>query len=620
MLINKKTGDQVAKAFTRSNGKYKFDGLVAGDYIVRQSNLPNFGDVDDADDGNLNKIDVTIGNGSPLDATGRDFVDERLQCIEGVVREDTDNDDKGEEGVRDVVIRLRSERGKVISTTDTQKNGKFKFCSVPPGEYTLVEEVPDGFVEVTDSDAGNPTSIDVEVTDGDSTDHIFVIERLLCIKGSVEEDTDDDDRGEKAVSGVTIKLRNNRGKETKTTDTRGSGKYEFCGLAPGDYSVVEEVPKGFEEVTDSDGGNPTVINVELADGDSTDNDFVIERVRRCIRGSVFEDTDDDNKGEKAVSGVVVRLRDDDGEVIATTSTRDNGNYEFCKLAPGKYSVKEEVPSGFDEVKDSDGGSPTTINVDVGASDKNDNDFVIERKRRCIRGSVREDTDDDDRGEQGVRGVVVRLRDARGDVIATTSTQGNGSYEFCNLAPDDYSVVERVPNDFVEVNDSDGGNPTVITVDLGNNDSNNNDFVIEKIRRCIKGSVREDTDNDNKGEEGVQNVVVKLRNERSDVIGETSTKGNGSYEFCNLLPGKYSVKEEVPKGYDEVTDSDGGNPSVINVDVTDGDSKNNDFVIERKRCIKGSVREDTDNDDRGEDAVSGVLIRLRDDDGDVIATT
>ena len=66
----------------------------------------------------------------------------------------------------------------------------------------------------------------------------------------------------------------------------------------------------------------------------------------------------------------------------------------------------------------------------------------------------EDTDDDDEGEDGVRNVVIQLRDGDGNVIATTSTRGNGSYEFCELAPGEYSVVGQVPDDFVGVTDSD----------------------------------------------------------------------------------------------------------------------------------------------------------------------
>ena len=62
--------------------------------------------------------------------------------------------------------------------------------------------------------------------------------------------------------------------------------------------------------------------------------------------------------------MVIQLRDSDGNVIATTSTGNNGRYEFCGLAPGEYSVVEQVPNGFDAETDSAGGNPTVINVDL----------------------------------------------------------------------------------------------------------------------------------------------------------------------------------------------------------------------------------------------------------------
>ena len=101
--------------------------------------------------------------------------------------------------------------------------------------------------------------------------------------------------------------------------------------------------------------------------------------------------------------------------------------------------------------------------------------------------------------------MIQLCDGDGNVIATTLTRGNGSYEFCELVPGKYSIVEQVPDDFVGVTDSDGGNPTVINVELGSIDNNNNDFVIEKECRCIKGAVREDTGDNNEGKEGVRGV-------------------------------------------------------------------------------------------------------------------
>ena len=48
-----------------------------------------------------------------------------------------------------------------------------------------------------------------------------------------------------------------------------------------------------------------------------------------------------------------------------------------------------------------------INVDLGSIHSNNNDFVIERERRCIKGAVWEDTDDDNEGKEGVRGVLIQ---------------------------------------------------------------------------------------------------------------------------------------------------------------------------------------------------------------------
>jgi len=50
------------------------------------------------------------------------------------------------------------------------------------------------------------------------------------------------------------------------------------------------------------------------------------------------------------------------------------------------------------------------------------------------------------------------------------------------------------------------------------------------------------------------------------------------------PGKYTVVERSPVGYEDVSDSDGGDPNVINVDVTEADSMNNIFVDE----LRGTV--------------------------------
>lgn len=54
----------------------------------------------------------------------------------------------------------------------------------------------------------------------------------------------------------------------------------------------------------------------------------------------------------------------------------------------------------------------------------------------------------DAGEPGVGGVTVNLLDAGGNQIATTTTNGDGLYEFTGLAAGDYRVKFELPNDHV----------------------------------------------------------------------------------------------------------------------------------------------------------------------------
>ena len=65
-------------------------------------------------------------------------------------------------GLDSVVLELRSPNGSVVATTATDGQGKYEFLLVPPGNYTIVENNPDGFpYDVSDYDT---------IDDGDASD------------------------------------------------------------------------------------------------------------------------------------------------------------------------------------------------------------------------------------------------------------------------------------------------------------------------------------------------------------------------------------------------------------------------------------------------------------------
>jgi SdrD B-like domain len=104
-------------------------------------------------------------------------VNEPLRRIEGIVLEDVDGDNVGDEPMYGVKVLLMDSDHVILNETTTDSRGEFSFSKVIPGLYSLSEIQPIGFESVIDSNGGHLGSIDVNATLGDSTLNLFVISR-----------------------------------------------------------------------------------------------------------------------------------------------------------------------------------------------------------------------------------------------------------------------------------------------------------------------------------------------------------------------------------------------------------------------------------------------------------
>ena len=165
-----------------------------------------------------------------------------------------------------------------------------------------------------------------------------------------------------------------------------------------------------------------------------------------------------DQGEPGVPGVRVTLFDVNGTAIATTTTDADGHYGFTGLKPGTYVVGFTPASGW---------FVTTSSVGNDHSVDSDADVVTGQTRPIVLRSGQNDPTIDaglyqkasigdlvwfdanhdgvqDAGEAGVADVVVKLLDAAGAVLATTTTDANGHYLFTGLEPGDYAIGFVVP--------------------------------------------------------------------------------------------------------------------------------------------------------------------------------
>ncbi|NJM41639.1 MAG: hypothetical protein HC853_13210 [Anaerolineae bacterium] len=616
---------------TDATGNYTFTNLISGTYAVSLSNLPGgLLPTYDLDDGRgpfatLNSATgITLTTG--MTRTDVDFGYVPTAFVSGRAWVDADRDGirDGVElaGVAGVTITLLDASGNVVSSTTTAANGQYTFTNIAIGNYTISETQPAGYGSST------PNVLNVNVPLAGSVNNDFG-ETQSSLSGSVYYDRDANDAlsaGDPRIAGVTMTL---TGTDvagnliTRTTTTDASGNYTFTNLLSGTYSVRETQPISYTDGADtvgSTGGGlvltDTIAAVTLDAGEDATGYNFGERGFE-VRGTVWVDLDKDgvlDGGEPGrLGGVQIQLVDGSGNVIGSATTDASGNYTITNVLPGTYSIVEQQPNGYGS------STPNTLsNVAVPIGGLNNQNFG--ETLASLAGTVYRD-DNNSRTQEGVEpgigGVSVTLtgQDVNGNAITqTATTDASGNYTFTNLLAGTYTVRETQPSSYNDGLDSVGsaggtlGNDVVSAIGLpGGVDATDYDFG--ELGSNISGVVWRDGDRDgvlDGGELGrVAGVTMTLLDASGNVISTTTTASDGSYSFCCLVSGNYTLSETQPAGYGSST------PNVLNVTLPQAGLTNQNFG-ETTSTIGGQVwRDDDDGGTRGagEPGLSGVLLTL-----------
>ncbi|WP_254613615.1 SdrD B-like domain-containing protein, partial [Staphylococcus borealis] len=291
---------------------------------------------------------------------------------------------------------------------------------------------------------------------------------------------------EKGIPGVYVILKDSNNKELQRATTDETGHYQFNNLQNGTYNVEFVIPNNYtpspsntsdNDTIDSDGQKDGDNNVVVAKGiiNNADNMTVdtgfYEKPTYNLGDYVWEDTNKDgiqDSDEKGIQGVTVTLKDSEGNTIGTTTTDENGKYQFTGLENGTYEVSFTTPEGYtptnanagnDDTKDSDGLTTTGV---INDADNWTLDSGFYKPTYNLGDYVWEDTNKDgiqDSDEKGIQGVTVTLKDSEGNTIGTTTTDENGKYQFTGLENGTYEVSFTTPEGYTPTNANAGNDDT-----------------------------------------------------------------------------------------------------------------------------------------------------------------
>jgi LPXTG-motif cell wall-anchored protein len=611
-------GDVVGAVTTGTDGRYQFDDLVPGTYVVRFG-LPNgyVWTLANTGDNGLDSDPIPASPGAATATTAaflldsspvidsdtsldaRDVTDPTLDAgvvpllsLGDLVWVDADADgvlDPAELPLEGVLVTLLDGDGNPLTTRDllgnpivpvrTDENGRYSFDDLPPGTYRVQFSLPAGF-SWSPAGAGNDPSLDSNA-DAATPFAPTATSGVITLGPTPVADNDPD--------GLSL-----------TNPTIDAGVVPVLSL--GDLVWVDE-----------------------------DRDGIYDPVT-----------------ERPLPGVTVSLTDVNGDPVldasgvqvADVTTGTNGRYFFTNLDPGTYVVTFELPAGHiwttdnqgtDDSLDSDplplGGAPeaataTTrpiVLTPAGVADNDPDGLAVTNPTvdagvvpvLSLGDAVWIDTDNDgvyDANEVGLGGVTVTLRDATGNAvtdafgnpIGPVTTDPDGRYQFDGLLPGDYQITFTLPSGYAwspanaggdDGRDSDvtsgrtatSGTTAVFTlssVPVTDSDPSpdrrpvTNPTLDAGVVPLLSAGdfVWSDNDGDgifDPGEPPLAGVPVRLldaagnpaRDAFGNVVPPVVTDANGRYQFDNLPPGDYQIEFTLIGGFAWTSPNVGGDDSL-----------------------------------------------------------
>ncbi len=581
------TGSSVSTTVTKPDGFYAFTNLAPGTYSVSEAQPPAYGS---STPNILSALSIP-----PVGLSGVNF-GETTASVTGFVYVDANNDgvkaptstERGIGGVSVNLIGVDVNGVPVSASTTTGPDGSFVFTGLPAATYGVIETQPAGYGDGIDTAgstgvAGADSITAIVVNPGGvSTGHLFgeqeTLPTTVFVRGTVFLDRDRNSSagpGDGVIVGVAVQLRDGSGVLIGTSITGADGTYLFTGLTPGaPYTVTEVQPIGF-------GSSLRSTNAEAitapASGGISEIDF--GDTLSSIAGSVFDDVDGNGErtsvvgpAEPGISGVTVTLNGTTAagsSVTRTTATSPDGSYAFTDLPAGIYTITETQPSGWSDGQDAAGTVGGGVGNDVIADislplDTQASGYTFGERvpsaavTTTISGVVFVDRGADgltanglrDTGEPGVLGVTLVLRDSNGAEVARTTTLGDGSYSFPNVAPGTYTVEEIQPLNYGSSTPNTLSSLTVPATGLTG-------VNFGETLGAIIGIVYSDADNNgvqDSGEPGIGGVTITLtgKDRANNAVTRTATTlSDGTYSFLDLLASDatgYTVTEGQPAGW------------------------------------------------------------------------
>lgn len=243
---------------------------------------------------------------------------------------------------------------------------------------------------------------------------------------------------------------------------------------------------------------------------------------------------------KGGDDVTLLVQDEKGNVVAKGKPNRNGQFAFRGLKPDNYSIALDKPNPNIKASAVSASEDPALNV-VGSDFKKFNYQQLSGAGGSA-GNVLVGRTVINGAGKAAQDVSMVLLDDKGNILARTKSNKDGSFAFKNLKADgNYQAVMEKPNPNIKASMIAGNVDPALKMDP-------DDFKLFPYQR-LSGSQNMGTFVTGKtlGADGkpAADVDILLINDKGDVIAKAKTNAKGSYAFKNLKAENYQAVIDNP---------------------------------------------------------------------------
>ena len=342
------------KAVTGEDGTYTLANLPAGNYIVEahaEGYLPEFWQEADSV---KNATLVTVENNSQV--TGIDFTLSAGAKITGTVTDE----DTGQP-IADAFVKIKRLNGHLRLGAKTDENGNYEIGGLPAGTYIARAAARGYMAEWYQEAPRKADATPIDITGTETVEGIdFTLTPRVPSNTGITGIVIDDSTG-LPIEGAVVAVMPLTWAKPKRTVTGPDGTFELLGLKPGIYIAVAwaegYIGEFYNDAHRWFKATPITVQAEQI---TSGIDFGLQPKAEgayYITGMVL------NPDGEPIEGALV-LAKEDGQVVASTLTEEDGTYELENMPAGSYKLEASATS-YEDAYYAGTSEETAAEVNVG---------------------------------------------------------------------------------------------------------------------------------------------------------------------------------------------------------------------------------------------------------------